>query len=89
MHGTRHGTREPIRAPDSAHYAHTVRDGTTYYLHAKPVALPNGRLEVCYSFARLRRLAAAVPALPPGYEVYESPYSGRPYLRKIAPPPDA
>jgi hypothetical protein len=64
-------------------YTYLTQRGTTYYLHGKEVALPNGRLEMCYTFARALRPAEAVPEVPAGYTVYESPYTGRPYLRKV------
>ena len=66
-------------------YRYVTRRGETFYLHARPVALPGGRWETSYAFARVPRPLEAVTTVPAGYSVYESPYSGRPYLRKVIP----
>jgi hypothetical protein len=64
-------------------YKHVTNRGVTFYLHGKRVSLPGGRWEMCFSFARVPRPAETVAALPAGYSIFESPYTHRPYLRKI------
>ena len=68
----------------AAAYRYVTRRGETFYLHARRVPLPGDRWETSYAFARVLRSVQAVAAVPAGYVVYESPYSGRPYLRKAA-----
>ena len=62
-------------------YAHRTADGRTYYLHGKPVVLPNGRPLTVYYFAPRVKPREALEALPRGYEVRESARAGRPSLR--------
>jgi hypothetical protein len=62
-------------------YAHQTAEGRTYYLHGKPVVLPNGRPLTVYYFAPRVKPREALEALPAGYEVRESPRAARPSLR--------
>ena len=62
-------------------YAYQTADGRTYYLHGKPVVLPNGRPLTVYYFASRVKPREAVEALPAGYEVRERPGAARPSLR--------
>ena len=66
-------------------YAHCTAAGRTYYLHGKPVVLPNGRPLTVYYFAPAVKPLEALPALPPGYEVRESTGTVRPSLRRLRP----
>jgi hypothetical protein len=66
-------------------YAHRTAAGRTYYLHGKPVVLPNGRPLTLYYFAPEVKPGEAVAALPAGYGVWESPRSARPSLRRQRP----
>ena len=63
-------------------YAYQTAGGRTYYLHAKPVVLPNGRPMTVYYFAPAVKPGEAVATLPAGYEVWESPRTPRPALRR-------
>jgi hypothetical protein len=62
-------------------YAYQTTGGRTYYLHGKPVVLPNGRPMTVYYFAPAVKQGEALEALPAGYEVREGARAARPTLR--------
>jgi hypothetical protein len=67
-----------------APYAVTNSRGCVYYLHGKPVTLPNGTELSIYYFNRRVKRGETVPTLPAGYEVVEKVVNGLPYLRRAS-----
>ena len=63
-------------------YAHKNSRDQTYYLHGKDVTLKNGHTQRIYYFARKEKKREAMPSLPPGYKVGESPRTGLPFLAR-------
>lgn len=62
-------------------YSVTNSKGQTYYLHGKMVTLRGGRKQQIYYFAREEK-AAALDAMPAGYQVTENKRTGLPMLKK-------
>lgn len=65
-------------------YTYTDSAGRLHYLHAKRTVRPDGTHHVSFYFARALKPAEALDAVPPGYSVWESPVTGRPYLRRAS-----
>ena len=65
-----------------AYSVKSKKTGKTYYLHAKEVALKNGRKQKIFYFSGNAKDAGVLDQLPSGYEVMESSLTGLPMLKK-------
>ena len=63
-------------------YEHKNSRGQVYFLHGKEVTLRNGRAQRIYYFARKEKKGEAMPSVPEGYKVRESPRTGLPLLAR-------
>ncbi len=63
-------------------FSHKNSKGQTYYLHAKEVALRNGRQQRIFYFAREEKQGESLPSVPQGYKVGENQRTGLPFLAK-------
>ena len=61
-------------------YRYTNKKGKMYFLHGKPRLLKDGKKQMLYYFAK-EAGAAALDAVPAGYEVVETK-TGLPVLKK-------
>jgi len=59
------------------------KSGKTYYLHSRDVTLRGGREQTIYFFAQTEK-EGAMDELPAGYEVPETPRTGRPPLKQAS-----
>jgi hypothetical protein len=65
-----------------AYSVKSKKTGKTYYLHTREVNLLSGRKQRIFYFSSNPSGPGALDQLPPGYELFESPLTGLPMLRK-------